>query len=233
MGRHLVDPFRHAGIRIAREDGHRPFVVARTLLRIPGRGIAGAVIDEVQAGIIGHPAPGAAAADLPLIALPGLQARILADRLAKFGGLLGVDQDLIVRSLGVGPPDLLADLEIVGGDVALHAELAAGDADQHLVLDHERRRGAGLALAGIAVLRAPRDLAGLGVERDQRGVGLVQEDLAVAIGDAAVNRVAAHHRDDVRILLGLVLPDDLVRPGKGQEHRPCSGTACGRTSCCR
>jgi hypothetical protein len=42
-------------------------------------------------------------------------------------------------------------------------------------------RGAGLALAGIAVLHRPDDLAGLGVERDQRGVGLMQEDLAVAI----------------------------------------------------
>ena len=85
VGRHLIDPFRHAAIRIAREDGHRPFVVARTLLRIPGRGIAGPVIDEVSLRIIGDPAPCAAAADLPLIALPGLQAGVLADRLAVNG----------------------------------------------------------------------------------------------------------------------------------------------------
>ena len=31
-----------------------------------------------------------------------------------------------------------------------------------------------------------------------------------AIGEAAVDRVAAHHRDDVRILLGLVFPEDLA-----------------------
>ncbi len=41
-------------------------------------------------------------------------------------------------------------------------------------------------------------------------IGLVEDDLAVAIGDAAVDRVAAHHRDDRRILLRLVLPEDLA-----------------------
>ena len=93
---------------------------------------------------------------------------------------------------------------------AAHAELAAGDADEHLVLEDERRVGAGLALRRIAVLHRPDDLAGLGVERDERGVGLVQEDLAVGVGEAAIDRVAAHHRNDVRILLGLVFPEDLA-----------------------
>ena len=37
----------------------------------------------------------------------------------------------------------------------------------------------------------------LRIERDERGVGLLQEDLAVAVGEAAVDGVAAHHRDDV------------------------------------
>ena len=45
---------------------------------------------------------------------------------------------------------------------------------------------------------------------DERGVGLVQEDGAVGIGEAAIDRVTAHHRDHGRILLGLVLPDDLA-----------------------
>ena len=68
--------------------------------------------------------------------------------------------------------------------------------------------GVGLALGRVAVDRAPLHLAGLRVERDDGGVGLVQEDLAVGVGDAAVDRVAAHHRDHVRVLLRLVLPDD-------------------------
>ena len=38
----------------------------------------------------------------------------------------------------------------------------------------------------------------------------MQEDLAVGIGDAAVDGVAAHHRNDVRVLLRLVFPEDLA-----------------------
>ncbi len=94
--------------------------------------------------------------------------------------------------------------------MALHAEFAAGNTDQNLVLDHQRSGRPGRALAGIAVLRGPGDLAGLGVERDKVGVGLMQEDHAVAIGHAAVDGIAAHHRDDVRILLRFVFPEDLV-----------------------
>ena len=56
-------------------------------------------------------------------------------------------------------------------------------ADHHLVLQHQRRGGAGLALSGSPFLTVHSDLAGLGVERDERRVGLMQEDLAVAIGE--------------------------------------------------
>jgi hypothetical protein len=38
----------------------------------------------------------------------------------------------------------------------------------------------------------------------------MEEDLAVRVGQAAVDRVAAHHRDDIRILLGLVFPQNLA-----------------------
>src|SRR5262249_23585726 len=94
VGRHLIDPLGHAGIRVAGPYRHRPLVVARTLLRVPGRGVAGPVVEQVQRGIVGDPAPRAAAADLPLITLPGLQAGVLADRLAELGGGSRVDQDL-------------------------------------------------------------------------------------------------------------------------------------------
>ena len=63
----------------------------------------------------------------------------------------------------------------------------------------------------VAVLHAPDHLAGLGVERDQHAVGLLQDDLAFGIGQAAVDRVAAHLRDHRRVLLRLVLPEDLLR----------------------
>ena len=80
---------------------------------------------------------------------------------------------------------------------------------------------------GIAVDDLPFLLAGLGVERDQGRVGLMEVDRAVRIGDAAVNRIATHHRNDGGILLGLVFPDDLALfiqiesvddVGKGRVH---------------
>jgi len=62
-------------------------LLSPTLLRIQVEDCP-TVIDQVQRRIVGNPAPGRAAADLPLIALPGLDAGILADRLAELGGLL-------------------------------------------------------------------------------------------------------------------------------------------------
>src|SRR5208337_5438880 len=38
----------------------------------------------------------------------------------------------------------------------------------------------------------------------------MQEELAVAIREAAIDRVAAHHSDDVRVLLRLVFPENLA-----------------------
>ena len=101
--------------------------------------------------------------------------------------------------------------------MAADAELGAGDADDDLVLTGSTC-GAGLALLRIAVDDLPHLLAGLGVERHERGVGLVQEEHAVGIGEAAVDGVAAHHRDNGRILLGLVLPDDLAVSSRSSAY---------------
>ena len=71
-------------------------------------------------------------------------------------------------------------------------------------------RGQRLADGGVADLGGPFHLAGLGIQRHDRGVGLRQQDHAIGKGKAAVHRVAAHHRDHVRILLRLVGPQDLA-----------------------
>ena len=209
MRRHLEDPFGDAGVGIAGKNGHRPFVVPRPLRRVPRAGVARAVINQVQLRVVGVPAPGIAAADLPLVALPGLQGRILADGLAELGGV-GIEQDLIVGADRIGPPCLRSVLQIVGGDVPRDAELAAADADDDLVFDHHRGVGHRLALFRIAVFDAPNHLTGFGVERHDGGIGLLENDLAVAIGHTPVDRVAAHHRDDCRILLRFILPQDLA-----------------------
>ena len=42
----------------------------------------------------------------------------------------------------------------------------------------------------------------------------MQEDLAIPVGDAAVYRIAAHHRNDIRILLWLIFPGDFIFVGE-------------------
>jgi hypothetical protein len=213
MRGHLIHPLGHARIGIACKNGHRPFVVTRALHGIPGRGVAGSVVDEVQLRIEGVPTPGRTAALLPLLAFPAADARVLADGLAELGGLLRIHECFGIGTRGICAPGNLTILEVVCRHVPAHAELAAGYAYEHLVLEHHRSVCSALALAAggiVAVLRLPDDLARLGIERRGRGVGLIEDDLAVAIGDAAVDGVAAHDRDDTGILLGLIFPKDLA-----------------------
>ncbi len=223
--RHLVCPLGNTGVDVTSEHGHRPTLIdrlairSRTLCRVPGRGVAGPVVDQVEFRIEGHVAPGRTATDLPLIAVPGLERGVLADRLAERRGLLRIDQDVRIRAHRVGAPDLLTAVDVVGGDVAANAELSARDTDDHLVLRDKRSTSARLALLRIAVDDLPQFLTRLRVESDERRVGLVEEDLAFSVLNATVNRVAAHHGDDRGVLLRGVLPDDLLFVGKVQsEH---------------
>src|SRR5262249_6849003 len=107
-------------------------------------------------------------------------------------------------------PYPVAGLHVVGCEMAADAELGTGYAEQHPVLDHNWRGRAGLTLGWVAVLCRPDELAGFSVERGKRGVGLMQEDLAIGIGNAPVDRVAAHHGDNARILLRLIFPEDFA-----------------------
>src|SRR5205085_5137646 len=67
----LIRPRRFARIGIAREDRHRPLVLAWSLIGIPRAGVAGAVVEEIELGVVAVPAPRRAAATLPFLALPG------------------------------------------------------------------------------------------------------------------------------------------------------------------
>ncbi len=124
------------------------------------------------------------------------------------GSLFRIHQDVLVGAHGIGFPDQLAGIDVEGGHVAANAELAARDADEHLVLDYVRGVGAGRGHLGIAVGHRPNFLTGLRVERDKGSVGLVKENLAFRVGNAAVDRVTAHHAGNRRILLGPVFPKD-------------------------
>ncbi len=217
MRRHLVDPPRHAGVGRARKDRIGPFVVARPLQRVPRAGVAGAVIDEVEVGIISDPAPGRAAARLPLFAFPALQRGIDPDRPPELHRLPGIDHHRRVRSGRRRRPQPFAIRQRVGREAPERAVLAAADADDHLVLHDQRRARHRLAAERIAVLRLPLDGARLGIERDQRRVGLRQQHLAVRVGEPAAHRVAAHHGGDGRILPRLVFPQDAALAIKVQR----------------
>ena len=74
----LVEPARLAGVGVAGEDAGGPLVVAGPLVGVPGAGIAGAVVEQVQLGVVGDPAPDRAAALLPGVRRPGRDAEVLA-----------------------------------------------------------------------------------------------------------------------------------------------------------
>ena len=129
----LIRPDRLAGRGPARKERGRPFVIAGPLVGVPGARIGCAVIDQVEFGIVGDPAPAGSSADLPLLALPGFRPDRSAvhciERLE-----IRPDQDVFVGSGAVSAPDDLAGLRIKPGQPAAHAELAAAVADDHLPL---------------------------------------------------------------------------------------------------
>jgi hypothetical protein len=78
----LIGPFGAPGIRVAREDRGGPEVIAAALIGIPGAWVSRAVVDQVQLGVIGDPAPYRTAADLPAIGRPACDAEVLSFRLS-------------------------------------------------------------------------------------------------------------------------------------------------------
>ena len=205
---HLIHPLRDARVRVAGEQGHAPTVVAGAHDGIPRARIAAAVVDEIERGVVSEPAPSRAAAELPLLALPGAQARVRADRLAEIRRATRIDQELRVRADAIGLPDFPTGSDVVRDDEATYAVLAAADARDHLVFDDQRRVGIRLAIRGVAIDRRPHHRAGLCIERDELGIGLLQEDLAVTVSEPAVHGVAAHHGNRVGVLSGGVSPVD-------------------------
>src|ERR1700722_11638577 len=100
----LQRPFGGAGIGIACEQRRGPFVVAWTLLLVPRARIAGAVIDQVQVGIVGDPSPHRSSSGLPGVGRPGLDAEIGAVIRRIERAESGADQYVLVRPRGVGSP---------------------------------------------------------------------------------------------------------------------------------
>ena len=117
---------------------------------------------------------------------------------------------------GVEPPLLLAGLRIVGGDEAADAVLAAGHADDHLVLDDERRQRQRVAGAGVGDAGLPDGPAADRVDRDELGVDGAHEQRVAQNRHAAVDAPAAGARLGRRGVL--VAPEDAAELRVEGQH---------------
>src|SRR5262249_30545444 len=126
-------------------------IVAGPIGRIEHRHrIAGAPDHLVGRDIVAAGHPHGAAAGLPgvVLVLPGLAAGLARSR----------DRVLL--------PDELAGLGIESGDPVAHAAVAAGGADDDLILDGERRSSELEIGLTVAHVRLPDDLASILIGRD-------------------------------------------------------------------
>ncbi len=108
-----------------------------------------------------------------------------------------------------------------------HAELPAGTADDHQVLDHQGCDRGALPGPDVTVGPVPDPLAGGGVQRQDVRVGGHEEDLVLGHGHTAVDVPAAQRDVEGH---GVLVPPDLgTGPGiqgpdpavpAGQEHDP-------------
>src|SRR3984885_7191398 len=209
----LEPPFDGAVDRVEREHARRPFVIARPILRIPvGAGIADALIDGVGLRIVGGGFPYRRAAVLPTL----------------LAVLPGVVTGLACARDGVGPPRLLAGIEIGGVDESADAEFTAGGTDNRQVAHHQRRHGDGLAERRIGDLALPDLLAGRlvdgehpAVQRDRDHLVLPQRDAAIVY--AAAGNVAGPGAVDARVELPFDRALGAARNVDGVDAAPAVG----------
>src|SRR5262249_17665735 len=121
---------------------------------------------------VGAREPGAGAAVLPTVALPGV--------VPELAGCWN----------GVRPPQALAGLGVVGVDETANAILAAGDSGDDFVLERQWGGGDAVALHGVSDLRLPNQRAAAGVERHQCRIERSEVDPVSEDGDTAVDPVA-------------------------------------------
>ncbi len=215
---HLIGPNRGAVGNVAGEDRHRPLVVEftgvalfvglvrATIGRAPQAGVTGRVVDDLRVGVIAVPTPSRAAADLVVLAGEGLDAKILAGLTELRVGLVGVggQADISIGTRAVANPNLLAVGQVEGRDTTASGELVTAEAYDHLVVGNQRSRRDGLALVRIGILHDPNFFAGLAVKSDDETVEGPVHELAVGIGTATIDGVAASARHSRLVTVGLL-----------------------------
>src|SRR5215469_7909631 len=136
----LVKCLDFAGRNVKGEHRGRVEIVTRVGVSGPGRGVADAPIDGLRVLVVVAGHPGGAATLLPIIAAPRFMA------------------GFTLAGNGEGTPQFLAVIGIERRDVAAYAELAAGAADEHLAVDHERHQSEILTLLVVLNLGIPEHL---------------------------------------------------------------------------
>ena len=135
--------------------------------------IARAPVEQVQLRIVGAGQPRRRAAVLPRVAAPRVRARLTR------------------RRHGPEAPRALAGLRVVGIEESANAAFGAGDADDDLVLDRERRAGRGVVQPGIGERLLPQHAARSRVERDELRIQRRQEQRGAEDREAAIDLAAA------------------------------------------
>ena len=121
---------------------------------------------------------------------------------------------------GVPAPHLLAGHGIVRRHVAADAVLTARHADDHVVVDHQRRVRDAVAVGRVGDLDVPDDFARRRVEGDKTGVEGSHVHVRAVDGDAAIVRAAAVDRGAELVLVApqLLAGVQVVRD-RGVERR--------------
>ena len=207
--RELIRPHESSVLWSARQYAGTPLVVSEPLLRVIGRRVAGAVIDEIELRIVGDRSPHGSAAGLPAVIGPTARAQINAAVVRRLEGTCP-GQHVLIRSDVARGPDRAPALEVQALDPAVDPELAAGCADDDAILDHQGRHGRGLTIAEVGDLRVPQLPAG--VRLDGYGVAVEQviDDLPVCIERTAIDGVAAGDADCVRTHVRPIFPSQRI-----------------------
>src|ERR1700733_2337788 len=129
VGGELEVPFQLSGIQVDRDHGVGIKVIALAHIAVEiGRGIADAPIEQVQLRIVATREPGRPAAMLPGVISPGISAGFTRLR------------------YGVKSPQMLAGFCVECGQKAIEPAVTVDNANQHLTLSHQRRRGRMISL---------------------------------------------------------------------------------------
>ena len=227
----LIVPAVFPGIRIDREDRREKEVVA-VAVRVAHVGVPWRTVTDTDQNLIIHRVvnnriPGSATAPVShpsAVISPGLVRQLGEDGIGS-----GVIRLLLGIRHGVEAPDQLTGFNIIGSDIAAHAQLRSTVANDHFVLEDTGRTGNGVRLALINRDLTPNHLAGRGIQRLQATIKDTDKDFAVMHCNAAVDHVTAAFRCvlarnfrviDPELFASLGIQGIHHRPGTGDIHHP-------------